>query len=416
VVDMSIADAANARVDALELTGPARRSRLRSSARDLEALAPTLPSDLRSMATELAHTSDRALAADLRDELVEKAPAPPPPAEPDEAPTQAAQALPRRVGGFLFENVFRTALTALVGIGVAAGVVYLTRDEPVGDQVDEVRAELRGQGMEVEYRELSLGQGGPSHLFVAKSPPDRTGEVPPKADEVRIYDERGGSLEETLSYRPVIRFSGANQRPVGAAFVLRTVRDIDGDGQKEVLGSYETNAAGSEFQRLPVLVSRRSADADYEVSPLLGVAALPRDATAGLTLFRFTAPGGDNSRAAWVSDFILETGRLPLRRRSILAASVIVPGGAGNAPVAPLEVNVPEAFPRFVRFWEVDMEGGAPAVTPMCIRPEVEGSGSLDLTARFIRVEALLEESLRQVAESGALGELVDGNCVELST
>jgi hypothetical protein len=414
-MDMSIADAANARVDALELTGPARRSRLRSSSRDLEALAPKLPPDLRSMATELAHTSDHALAADLRDELVEKAPLPPPP-EPAGAP-QAPQAWPRRVGGFLFENVFRTALTALVGIGVAAGVVYLTRDEPIGQQVDEVRADLRGQGMEVEYRELRLGQSGPSHLFVATSPPDRTGEVPPEADEVRIYDERGGSLEETLSYRPVVRFAGANQRPVGAAFELLTVRDIDGDGQREVLGSYETNAAGSEFQRAPVLISRRSADADYEVSPLLDVASLPRAATAGLTLFRFSRPGGGGvARAAWVADFILETGRLPLRRRSVLVTSVIVPGGAGGAPVTPLEVSVPDALPKLVRFWEVDMEGGAPAVKPMCIRPEVEGSASLALSARFSEVEALLRESLRQVAESGALGQLVDGHCFELSS
>jgi hypothetical protein len=414
VTDKTIGEAADARVDALELTGPARRSRLRSSARDLEALAQTLPRELRSAATELAHTSDRALAADLRDELVEKASRPSPP-ESQEAP-QAPRALPRRVGGFLFENVFRTALTALVGIGVAAGVVYLTRDEPVGQQVDEVRAELRGQGMEVEYRPLRLDQGGQSHLFVAESPPDRTGETPQKADEVRIYDEREGSLEQTLSYRPVIRFAGPNQRPVGAAFVLRTVRDIDGDGQKEMLGSYETNAAGSEFQRAPVLVSRESADADYEVSPLLGVESLPREATAGLTMFRFTGPGGASSRAAWVADFVLVTGELPLRRRSILATSVIVPGAAGAAAVAPLEVSVPGALPKLVRFWEVDMEGGTPAVEPMCIREEVESSAGLALPARFSEVEALLQESLRQAAESGALGQLVDGNCVELST
>ena len=422
-MDTSIADAANARVDALELTGPARRSRLRSSARDLHALAPTLPSELRSLATELAETSDRALAADIRDELVEKAPAPPSP-EPDGASpaSQASQAAPaphaspawpRRAGSFLFQNVFRTALTALVGIGVAAGVVYLTRDEPVGDQVDEVRAELRGQGKEVEYRELQLGQSGPSHLFVVTTPSDRTGEVAPKADEVRIYDERGGSLEQTLSYRPVMRFAGVNQRPVGAAFELLTVRDIDGDGQKELLASYETNAAGSEFQRLPVLVSRRSADADYDVSPLLAVGSMPREATAGLTMFRLTAPGGANSRAAWVADFLLETGRLPLRRRSILVASVLAPD---DAPVPPLAVTVPDALPKMVRFWEVDMEGGAPAVTPMCIRTEVEGAASLELGERFSEIHALLRESLRQVAESGALGQLVDGNCVELST
>ncbi len=409
--ERTIGEAASERVDALNLTGPARRARLRNSARGLEALALTLPGDLRAMALELARTNDLALAADLRDELSERAPLPPPPAE------QEPGSPGRRVGAFLWNNVGKVALGALIVAGVGAGIAYFTRDEPIGQQVDEVRADLRGQRKEVEYRELRLGQSGPSHLFVAASAPDRTGEVAPKADEVRIYDEREGSLEETLAYRPVVRFVGSDQRPVGASFELLTVRDIDGDGQKEMLGSYETNAAGSEFQRAPVLISRRSADADYEVSALLDVASLPREATAGLTLFRFSLPGGGSgARAAWVADFILETGRLPLRRRSILVTSVLVPGGAGGAPVRPLEVSVPDALPKLVRFWEVDMESGAPAVKPMCMRAEVEGSSGLALPARFSDIQALLRESLRQVAESGALGQLVDGNCVELSS
>ena len=84
----------------------------------------------------------------------------------------------------------------------------------------------------------------------------------------RIYDEVDGSLELQLTYRPEVTQIPPTETPIATAFRLDTIADIDGDGQDEVLGSYEANLTGTEYQRVPVLIARESGEG-YLVTPLL---------------------------------------------------------------------------------------------------------------------------------------------------
>ena len=83
---------------------------------------------------------------------------------------------------------------------------------------------------------------------------------------MRIYDDVDGSLELQLTYRPDVAQPPPPGTPIPTAFQLRTIADIDGDGQDEILGSYEANLAGEEYQRVPVLIARESGKG-YLVTP-----------------------------------------------------------------------------------------------------------------------------------------------------
>ena len=333
-----------------------------------------------------------------------------------------------RVLSRLRARALRTTLIfILVGAIVAAGIIASVGDvfdgssggEGVAEQVDDIRAELQAEGLKVAYRDLQLHQGKPSHLFIAS----KVDAQDPTSDEVRIYDAVDGALELQLSYRPEVTQVTAASAEAGApifmalAFQLRTIADIDDDGQKEILGSYDANLAGEEYQRVPVLIARESGEG-YLVTPLLPTASFERQVTAGLFRFDFGPAGGERSPTAWASDLLLDTRNLFWPQRPTLVTRVV--GGARRDSELTLEVEARESgatasLPLYVRFWGVEMLGPTPQVIPLCLRSAGVLPQPLAVRAGSDDTEALLGKPLAD-AMTGAgvqLGEFIDGHCFE---
>jgi hypothetical protein len=274
------------------------------------------------------------------------------------------------------------ALTATAAIWATSG--FSTPQQPsLETQVDRIRAGLRDGGAKVVYRRLRLRPSPPaptSHVFVVSRPG--------RSDEVRIYDPVDGALRRRLAFRPEIRFP-ESERTFPTRFVIRSVRDLDGDGQREILAHWEANQAGEEFQRAPVLLSRSSKSGRYAVRPLLPVAQL-REAADGLPALRF-----DDADVVWVSDYGLD------EEHFVPGAATLVTRTVGSDPHH-LGVAVAHRFPPTVRFWDV-ARGRA-----RCVRGG----------ARRVADTPSLGKGLADaMADAGLfVGDYVDGRCVEAAS
>jgi hypothetical protein len=313
-----------------------------------------------------------------------------------------------RAARWMGEHVAGAIVGTLVSLALGAGVAWLfTRADSVAERVDEVRAGLQADGFEVEYRELELHQGDPSHLFVASKPAENV------SDEVRIYDVVDGSLELELDYRPEVVFTDSSDEPVGTAFESRAVVDIDGDGQSEILGSYEANLAGAEYQRVPVLVARGSAGG-YEVTPLIAAASFDRDVTADLPTVDFGPTDGEQAKTVWVSDFALDDENVFSPVRATLVTRVVAEASPGSTLALSIEPR-DGALPLTVRFWALEMLGGTPRVTPNCILglEDIDAAQPLAVSAGAEETEALFGKKLFDAMSASdlALGTYLDGGC-----
>ncbi len=229
-------------------------------------------------------------------------------------------------------------------------------------------------------------------------------------------------LELQLSYRPEVTQDGGARGGgdptfMALAFQLRTIADIDDDGQKEILGSYDANLAGEEFQRVPVLIARESGEG-YLVTPLLPTASFERQVTAGLSTFDFGPAGEERSPTVWASDLLLDTRNLFWPQRPTLVTRVV--GGAPRDSELTLEVEArepgaPASLPLNIRFWGVEMLGPTPQVSPLCVRSIGAFPQPLVVRAGLKDTEALLGKSLAgAMTDAGVeLGDFIDGNCVE---
>ena len=314
----------------------------------------------------------------------------------------------------------RAAVAALILVAVAVIVAVAIiasgdgssgDDTPVAEQVDDIRASLQQEGFKVGYSRLELHQGAPSHLFIATELDQ--GGARSKSDEVRIYDDVEGSLELQLTYLPEVTQPEPPQTPVMTAFQLRTVTDIDGDGQSEVLGSYESNLSGEEYQRVPVLIARESGEG-YLVTPLLTVSSFERQVTAGLPTFDFGPAGEQRLPTAWASEFALDTRNLYSPVRATLVTRVVALGH--EDPVLTLNVEPPDSSPIAVRFWGIEMQGPTPVVTPLCVfSGDAPVPDPLPMRASPARIETLLGKPLADALKDADLvvGDYIDRNCVE---
>jgi hypothetical protein len=268
------------------------------------------------------------------------------------------------------------ALAATCAIWATSG--FSTPQQPsLGTQVDRIRADLRAGGAKVVYRRLRLHQGAASHVFVTSAPG--------RSDEVRVYDAVDGTLRRRLAFRPEIRFP-ESERTSPTRFVIRTVRDLDGDGQREILAHWEANLAGEEFQRAPVLLSRSSKSGRYAVRPLLPVLML-REAADGLPALRFNSVD-----VVWVSDYGLD------EEHFVPGAATLATRTVGSDPHG-LGVMVVHRFPPTVRFWDLD-RGRA-----RCVRGG---------RRRVADTPSLGKGLADAMADAGLfVGDYIDGRCVE---
>lgn len=207
-------------------------------------------------------------------------------------------------------------------------------------------------------------------------------------------------------------------QPMPASFNLVTVRDIDGDGQKEVLASYDTNRAGREFQRVPVVISRQPAEERYIVTPLLAIRSLGRAASAGLPTYGFGQAGRRGALSVWVSDLALDPGRLFLAGHATLATSVVLPEGDPqhlSLGVEPAARGGGQAYviPRHVRFWRLDLQHTRPRALPLCVQHPTETG--VRVSARSPDATAFLGRPLADAMSTAqiGLGDFLDGRCTD---
>jgi hypothetical protein len=298
----------------------------------------------------------------------------------------------RRALAWLGEHVAGAVVGTIVSLGIGAGVAWIaTRDEDgasVADQIDDVRASLSGARLVPRHRELRLHEGGPSHLFVANTP--ATGAT----REIRIYDEVDGSLEERLSLRPRVR-----EAPRAFSFHTERVADLNGDGQREIVASYEHNPAGVEYVRIPLLIARDSGSGAYRTAAILAperVTAADRRTiqrsfpVATVEGLRKSAP----STTWMVADFIVDRGRWPAWDRV-------------------LTVSDPEG----VGFWALRLRNTSLELLPLCpFPPDPARRGFLVGRAPPDPWDAaaFLRRSLITATSGGsALGTGVAGRCSE---
>ena len=286
----------------------------------------------------------------------------------------------------------------------------------VGEQVDDVRAAARRDGFAVRYSRLAPHQGAASHLFVLAKRVAQKDAARRPSDEVRLYDVAGGELRLALAFRPDVRFPEAPDRPAPTAFHVWTVVDVDGDGQKEILASYDANQAGAEFQRAPVVIARDAARGVYALTPLLPVHRLG-SASAGLPAYGFGPAGVRAAPHLWVSELALDRGRLFLPGHVILATSVVLVGGDPQH----LSITVKPADPslgidRHVRLWELDVSGARPRVRPLC--PQATRGTVVRLPARQLQSRAFLARPLvdAMTAAGIGVGEFARGRCVDAAS
>jgi hypothetical protein len=304
-------------------------------------------------------------------------------------------------------------LAALAATGVIwATSGFSTPAKPtVAAQVDDIRAALHARGYKVTYHKLLLGQGAASHLFVAGRPKLDANRRP--SDEVLLYDNDHGELRRVLDFRPAVTLTDAQNAAAGATFTRSAVEDLDGDGQKELLASWDTNRAGAEYQRVPVLIARQR-QGRYAVTPLLDTRSLDSAVTDGLPTYGFGPAGGRGSPSVWVSDLALDEQRGFLPRDGTLATSVVSADPHQLALTAiPADANgrrVP-GIPRTVRFWTIDLSGARPVTRPLCILGAP--LGAVPVPEPAFRSTAYLRQPLADalLRAGGGLGEWHDDVC-----
>jgi hypothetical protein len=331
------------------------------------------------------------------------------------------------------ERIRATGPRALGKVGVLSGVVcvaalavtgviwatsgFSTPPEPsIGAQVDRIRNRLRSEGYAVINRELDLQSGHKSYLFIASKPKQDDANAP-LSDEVLLYDTDRGTLKRELDLRPTVTDPDLSDAVIGTRFTLASVYDLDGDGEKELVGSWDSHQAGVEWQRIPVLISRQRGGR-YAVTPLLTQASLHRAHTKGLPTYGFAPSGRPSSLSVWVSDLALDTKRAFLPRDGTLVTSVVTSNPDDRFTVSAVPADAfgrrVRGIPRVVRFWNIDLNAGRPETRPLCLlNPPVRRPPLLPVPQTDFDSARYLKQPLASAMRSAGLGlgDWHDGFC-----
>jgi hypothetical protein len=306
--------------------------------------------------------------------------------------------------GCLVALVTATAVTVLAGFSTST-------PPPIAEQVDAVRAHLQKAGLQVTTTEVPLNAEAPSRLFVVSNP-----RSPSTSDEIRIYEPVAGVLKLHFRYRPVVTDPAEPaSRPLGARFVMLGAIDVNGDGQREIIGAYQTNQA--EFQRVPVLISQDSGSVRYRLALLLS--GLSPEVTRGLPRYEIGTAGGVRQTTAWVSDLGLEPGGPFGRAQPVLVTHVLSQGdphGLGlTVDSTRHSVTAPILFPAVLRFWSFEPQTASPAVMPLCVKGGQEAAIHHHVTMADpgVRLERIFGQELAGVMKDLSLWDYYEGHCAE---
>jgi len=179
-------------------------------------------------------------------------------------PIEKPKSKAARVLGWMGEHVAGTVLGFAITAALTAGVVWVSgKDKSEGQQIDQVREEITGSGLEIRhFQQVSLHAGARSYLLTVGMP----GEFEP--DEIRIYDAEGESFEQRFSFDPEIKSTDSDVIVSPDTFDVLTEHDIDGDGQSELIGSYSLESATA-FLMMPISIAWDAGLRQYQLQPLL---------------------------------------------------------------------------------------------------------------------------------------------------
>jgi hypothetical protein len=172
----------------------------------------------------------------------------------------------RGVLKWIGEHIAGSILGLLVTLAVTGGIAWFFAKGSPGKQVDELVASFESEGYTVERREADLHAGAHSYVFVLARPASPDTDLAKTAvNQIRIYDDEDGSLEERFSFQP------GNAQLAGAGypltdFIISSEEDLDADGQAELVGAYR--APGPQGVMVPVAIAWDPAGG-YQINPLL---------------------------------------------------------------------------------------------------------------------------------------------------
>jgi hypothetical protein len=186
------------------------------------------------------------------------------------------------------EHVAGTVVGFVVTAALGAGLVWINgKDETEGQRIDQVREEITSSGLEIRhFQEVDLHAGATSYLLTVGRPDGL------EPDEVRIYDAEGESFEEAFSFDPKIQPQDSDVLVNPETFEVLAERDVDGDGQAELIGSF-THESATAFLKMPVSIVWDPAQRRYLLRPLLTESPAPepgRDSLAKEKLEPFESP------------------------------------------------------------------------------------------------------------------------------
>ena len=163
------------------------------------------------------------------------------------------------------------AWLALIGLGIFEGVPPAYRavigDPPaISEQLEEIRRDAATEGFHaIVNRPADLhATGTRSWLIVLRHDSINSGQPRVKrvSDEVRIFDEVDGELQEKLRFQP------RPKRGLVYVFGLKQLGDADGNGRPEIVGSYSSLFMSDELP-VPFVIAWSERDDRYVMSPLI---------------------------------------------------------------------------------------------------------------------------------------------------
>lgn len=256
----------------------------------------------------------------------------------------------QRIGRFSSDPVLGAALALTLVAAGALGLLVAREGfsvRSVGDQLDQIREDTARKGRHVAlFRTAELhGFQARSHILVIRSSND-------EPDELRIYDEGDdGDLVRKLAFKPVdraLRFAGLELLPAD---------DLDGDGNRELIGNYFFTAGSSvSAVQVPFVVTFQAGR--YAVSPLL---AEPPELAASFRGRRLTRQ--DAYRTGY--SLAVSNGR-PLRGYGVTSFTLQPESRRLVTGVAQIEEGEPFRTHLAVSLYGIDIRGSAPVLAPSC--------------------------------------------------
>jgi hypothetical protein len=262
-----------------------------------------------------------------------------------------------------------TIAAAIVGFFAIRGLVLPAISEigggspsPIPEQLAAVQREAASQGLFAVYnRDVELkGNGEVSHLFVFRPREGTKDPIAGDSDQIRIYDERDGELEQSFRFQPKVD-------RVPYHFKLSGIGRYDETDREEAVGTFDHTFVDATHP-YPVALVWDERQQEYAVRSLLtqpldlrrSRGERAKDIRADYNEAKLTDVGTGSTVAVHGTDFF-SVRRHPF---PIFAAAFTV-GATCNACQHTYEI----------RAWRINFQRPVPATTPCGPKPVLQNDG-----------------------------------------